>query len=151
MYNIRFGQTAEWGEFIRSKELSKDEGVIFAGDFNIDAYTEELFNNVLINLGAVIPKKVGDMNYTTDGSFNDLGGSSPNWIDHVLYSGAHLVPKESTVQIIAPTVDEGVSICWCSQCVNLRGYMYADSTACKEVRHVKHLADHQPVIGTFIF
>ena len=124
------------------------------GDLNIDVYQEEdFFEEALINLNAVLPERIGAMNYSSDGSFNDVGGGSPKWIDHVLYSNAHLQPTESTVEILVPLADELLPVCWCDECVVLRGYKYAygDNPPCSAVREVQHLGDHQPVIGRFIF
>ena len=154
---VRVKQTEEWGEWIRKLKISQDEAVIMAGDFNIDIYTESSdLEDAMEHIGAGMPHLIMEPYNVTASSDNDVRytdnpNASDKWIDFVLYSHDHLQPKQASQQVLWPVSEQAFNICWCSECIPLRGYRYPDDPKCAEVVSVHQLSDHQPVLGTFVF
>ncbi len=95
--DIQYGQAKEWSDFMTSKNIPKDEPVIYAGDLNADVYREpDHFFSIMDILQASLPELVGEVNGTIVPGYNDIlnirNKTGPaKWIDHVVYSNLHKV------------------------------------------------------------
>ena len=58
---IRQRQVAEWAEFVKNKNLPKDEAVFFAGDFNVHSVRNpDVLANVTRILSSIVPPLLED-------------------------------------------------------------------------------------------
>ena len=136
--NFRVNESREWGEFIRAKNIPRNEAVIFLGDFNVHYEREQdALKMVMDNLGAALPIRTDP----------DPSGT---WIDYVMYSTNHKIPVRSRQFFLKP-VDGPFPICWCSICPWLRGYVYPEPPKCKKIVYREHLSDHKPIYGELVF
>lgn len=96
-------QLDQMRQFINSRKISKSEGVMLAGDFNIDMYNTGRFNTMLSKLNAgyfngsqIRGHKPAGKDITHDGPINDLGEGSVSYLDYVLYSKGHRKPTSAS-------------------------------------------------------
>ena len=92
---VRAQQFAQFQAFVAAQGIPTDEPVILAGDFNANAFTDEV-DDMLATLRASRPDVVGDMQATWDPAANSFaGGRRAQWLDYVLVSVDHAVPVEA--------------------------------------------------------
>ncbi|CAF0951817.1 unnamed protein product [Didymodactylos carnosus] len=95
-------------QFIDTLNISSNEPVIIAGDFNIDRFLQpDEYLNMLSVLNIKIPPYIGEYSFTFDSRTNDLIGirhsdHKQECIDYVFYSKMHLQPKLSYQRILQP-------------------------------------------------
>ena len=78
---VRAAQFAQLQAFVAAQAIPADEPVLMAGDFNADAFTDEL-DGMLATLRADWPEVVGDLRATWDPSANAFaGGRRAQWLD----------------------------------------------------------------------
>ena len=89
---VRAAQFAQMQAFVAAQAIPPDEPVVLAGDFNVDAFTDEL-DAMLATLRATWPEVVGDVHATWDPAANAFaGGRRVQWLDYVLVSSDHAAP-----------------------------------------------------------
>ena len=72
---VRLDELHQMSDFVQSQGIATDEPVIFAGDFNINLYTNpDQYASMLNILDAEAPVRVGPQKYTSDPSTNALVG-----------------------------------------------------------------------------
>ncbi len=88
-------------QFIDRLEIAAGEPVIVAGDLNVDRVNQpEPFRQMLATLDAALPERRKGHPFTFDPRANSLaGGRQRRWLDYVLYSRAHLVPRASELDV----------------------------------------------------
>lgn len=162
---IRQQQTQQCFDFIQSLNLSPDEPVIFTGDLNTDFYSKQreitqLFNTLNMQ---TFDLKESSHPFSSDPMTNVLMGNDetimyatqkyPNGcydeymktlscpccprelLDYVLFSTAHLKPKEATSHVYQLKLDNPVT-------------MKLNVTT---ERTISDLSDHYPLIGRITF
>ncbi len=88
---VRRQQFVMWRAFIAGLNISPDEPVLLAGDFNVDAYTPEL-DSMLATLNAVRPVTRGPNRFSWDQEHNALAYGQSQWLDYVLFAADHAGP-----------------------------------------------------------
>ncbi len=97
---VRAAQFAQFQAFVAAQAIPRGEPVVLAGDFNVDAFTDEL-DDMLVTLRATWPEVVGEMQRTWDPANNALaGGRHAHWFDYVLVSVDHATPVEAWNQVM---------------------------------------------------
>jgi endonuclease/exonuclease/phosphatase family metal-dependent hydrolase len=92
---VRAAQFAQFQAFVAAQAIPADEPVVLAGDFNADAFSDEL-DGMLATLRAAWPELVGEMRATWDPGGNDFaGGRRAQGLDYVLVSIDHAAPVEA--------------------------------------------------------
>ena len=101
--HVQNKQLNQMRKFIDSRKISKSEGVLIAGDMNIDMYNKGRFNTMLNKLNAgyftgsqIRGHKPAGKDITHDGPINDLGDGSVSYLDYVLYSKGHRKPTSAS-------------------------------------------------------
>ncbi|CAH1787697.1 unnamed protein product [Owenia fusiformis] len=155
---VREQQAQEMFDFAAGLGISASEPVIFSGDFNADRNVKPgHMANIAAILQSTQPATVGALNVTYDPQTNDfVNAAYPNnprsWLDYVIYSNNHLVPSQSSMQAVAITSDQPVTMCWCFNCPSLIGdYVFPNDPDCAETKQLTHLSDHHAVLGQFTF
>jgi endonuclease/exonuclease/phosphatase family metal-dependent hydrolase len=162
--SVRIQQTLEIRDFVTKLELSSDEPLMLAGDFNIDRDSEFVdLQNFLHITEMNMPPIVGSERHTVSKN-NELYGvddptqytneSWPNgcfdvykdtlrcvccadaWVDYVLTSRVHQLPLKHTSSI---------------QALPLRVERYNVQLCVNTWRKVRDITDHYAVIGQFMF
>ena len=89
---VRAAQFVQFQAFVAAQAIPPDEPVVLAGDFNADAFTDEL-DDVLATLRVAWPEVVGEVRATWDPANNAFaGGRRVQWLDYVFVSVDHAVP-----------------------------------------------------------
>lgn len=89
---VRAAQFAQFQAFVAAQAIPADEPVVLAGDFNADAFSDEL-GSMLATLRAAWPEVVGAVQATWDPAANALArGRRAQWFDYVLVSIDHAAP-----------------------------------------------------------
>lgn len=97
---VRAAQFAQFQAFVAAQAIPPDEPVVLAGDFNADAFSDEL-GGMLTRLRAAWPDTVGDVRATWDPTANAFaGGRHAMWIDYVLVSIDHAAPSEAWNRVL---------------------------------------------------
>jgi endonuclease/exonuclease/phosphatase family metal-dependent hydrolase len=92
---VRARQFAQFQTFVAMQAIPADEPVVLAGDFNANAFSDEL-DDMLAALRASFPEVVGDVRATWDPAGNPFaGGRRAQWLDYVLVSVDHATPLEA--------------------------------------------------------
>jgi hypothetical protein len=161
---VRQKQIKQTRRFIDSLKISRNEPVIFAGDLNIDLYTErDHIENAMYVLNMSLPQISEDSHpFTVDPQENKLVGSdSPSsytsdewphgcvdeyyktlvcpccpaqWIDYVMYSQTHLHPIESNVRAVKAKVAP-----------------FGMNISVSQNVTIEDVSDHFPIVGHFMF
>lgn len=93
---VRAAQFAQFRAFVDAQGIPPDAAVLLAGDFNADAFSDELAS-MLATLDADWPEVVGDVRATWDPGANAFaGGRRVQWLDYVLVARGHAAPAEAT-------------------------------------------------------
>lgn len=89
--NVQKRQLRIMRDFIKAQRIPKDQGVLMAGDFNINRTDTAMYDYMLntLNAGYFTGGKLRGWDYTSDGSINDLTDSGASYLDYVLYSKQH--------------------------------------------------------------
>lgn len=149
--NVRREQARQMHQLMLSLNLPSTEPVIYGGDLNA-RLGSNLANDIFEILDATQPEKVGDLDYTSDKTINDLfagdGRTGQSWIDYTLYSNAHLLPTNATTQVVRPRAQEPFEACIDDVKVS-PGPVYPERRYCRKPKNVTDLADHFAVLGTF--
>ncbi|MCG3399237.1 sphingomyelin phosphodiesterase [Staphylococcus massiliensis] len=98
--DIRETQMAEIRNFIKEKEIPKDEPVIIGGDLNVNKGTEE-YQNMFANLNASKPDAFDGWHKTWDTKTNSIAKYNypewpPEYLDYILLDKDHAQPKNWT-------------------------------------------------------
>lgn len=134
----RAAQARQLRAFVEGLHLPADEPLLLGGDFNVDltlapdgAPRGELAS-LLATLNAALPARpLEGLRFTYDGLLNPLATDDErSHLDHVLWSRAHLAPRESA---------QGAHLARASAPFRVRG------------RDVLDLSDHHPLRATFRF
>lgn len=97
---VRAAQFAQFRAFVAAQAIPPDEPVVLAGDFNADAFTDEL-DDVLAALGVAWPEVVGDVGATWDPPNNAFaGGRRVQWLDYVFVSLDHAAPTTAWNRVL---------------------------------------------------
>ncbi len=97
---VRAAQFAQFQAFVAAQVIPPDEPVVLAGDFNADAFTDEI-GSMLATLRATWPEIVGDVRATWDPAGNAFaGGRHVQWLDYVLVSIDHAAPSEAWNRVV---------------------------------------------------
>jgi len=88
---VREAQFQLFAEFIAAQDIPRDEPVLLAGDFNVDAYSPEL-DSMLTTLGAWWPPVVGSVKTTWDPLGNRWADGRGLWLDYVLVAESYGQP-----------------------------------------------------------
>lgn len=96
---VRQQQFELWRTFLDSLNISANEPVLLAGDFNVDAYTPEL-DSMLATLNAVRPVTTGLHKFTWDPDRNDLASGQNQWFDYVLFAADHMRPTAAWNRVV---------------------------------------------------
>lgn len=150
----RLEQAQEVYEFIKAQGIPRNEPVLIGGDFNMD-WNQELeighIHEVTGILNAGIPVRVGSQE-TTHGTFNDWPNKKDKWLDYVLWSKDHQEPTYASIQVATEvTLNPKVEICYKAPVLTTWTYLWPNDATCKEIKELKDLSDHWPVIATYIF
>lgn len=125
----RFEHLAELKNFIDSKQISSQEPVVIAGDFNVDKlnFPQEHLD-LLSVLNASEPMAAGEYDASYAGPVNAYADDAYNeYLDYVLISNEHLAPITATNTLLTPrSIDSEHWTTW-------------------------DLSDHYPVAGEFYF
>jgi len=99
----RLSQFQQMRDFIDSRNISTSEPVIIAGDLNVDKenFPQE-YNTMLNVLNAEEVPRNGGYKFTADGRINNWTDGTPEILDYVLYSTAHLTPVSSSAKVLIP-------------------------------------------------
>jgi endonuclease/exonuclease/phosphatase family metal-dependent hydrolase len=115
-------QLKKWQEFMAQRQISSQDVVILAGDWNFDCVNNETeFQQLLEGLQLHLPTRVGDQQVSVDPEQNTLVGRGnearkygcvsvlytgescsccpSRWVDFVVYSGNHRQPVSSVCEI----------------------------------------------------
>ncbi len=101
---IRFEQLAEFKNFVDSKDISSDEPVIMAGDFNVDKgnFPAE-HQDFLSALNASEPQALGEYEFSYAGPVNIYAEDQFNeYLDYILYGNDYLVPFNASNELLTP-------------------------------------------------
>jgi phospholipase C len=154
MNDKKIGQFNEIKIFIDGERIPNTEPVIIVGDMNVDMLSEKWqfdseYDKMLKTLHAIHPKITGipyTLSYQANEWVNPEDGPI-QYLDYVLYSGDHLIPKYSSNRAI---------------CLKSDGRYY-DTDSCSISQNKiedgsdklpdsrRDLSDHFPVLGTFDF
>ncbi|KAJ8044998.1 hypothetical protein HOLleu_07913 [Holothuria leucospilota] len=149
--DVRRSQARQMHELMLSLDIPTSEPVIYGGDLNA-ALGSKLGDDIFEILDASMPEKVGELDYTSDKTINDLfagdGRTGQSWIDYTLYSNAHLLPTNATTQVVRPRAQEPFEICIDQVKVSV-GPVYPERDYCRTRKNVTDLSDHFAVLGTF--
>lgn len=92
---VRARQFAQLRAFVDAQGIPADEPVLLAGDFNANAFSDEL-ETMLAALDADRPEVVGDVAATWDPAANAFaGGRRVQWLDYVLVARGHAAPTRA--------------------------------------------------------
>ncbi|XP_071504982.1 sphingomyelinase C-like [Diadema antillarum] len=149
--NVRVKQASQMYDFAQGLNLPSNEPVIYAGDLNVNFYTDAPSNaaDIFEALEAVVPPIIGVYNYTTDGLENDArDGNSKSFKDYVIYNQHHLNPTTATQEILRPRASESFEVC-------MEAFSpypsYPHSPRCRKRQNITDLSDHFAVIGVLDF
>lgn len=97
---VRAAQFAQFQAFVAAQAIPPDEPVVLAGDFNADAFTDEI-DGMLATLRAAWPEVVGDVRATWDPASNAFAdGRRVQWLDYVMVSIDHAAPSEAWNRVL---------------------------------------------------
>ena len=97
---VRAAQFAQFQAFVAAQSIPADEPVVLAGDFNADAFTDEL-EDVLATLRVAWPEVVGEVRATWDPANNAFaGGRRVQWLDYVFVSIEHAAPATAWNRVL---------------------------------------------------
>lgn len=98
----RVGQFGQVRAFMESRDLSADELVLVAGDFNVDYYSDKHdgeFSALTTELGIVLPPDELKPSYDkVSNSYTEEDVSER--LDYIFYSERHHIPRESNTQVL---------------------------------------------------
>lgn len=98
--DVRARQFARLRTFLSEQSIPRNEPVILAGDFNVDAYAPER-DRMLEVLDATFPPIVGPRRYTWDPQDNAYADGPRQWLDYVLFANDHVAPVASWNRALA--------------------------------------------------
>uniref|UniRef100_A0A1I8FXG8 sphingomyelin phosphodiesterase n=1 Tax=Macrostomum lignano TaxID=282301 RepID=A0A1I8FXG8_9PLAT len=119
-------QADELHRFAQSRQISPNEPVIFAGDFNADLLANRGHNDVV-----------------------EPGITVRQWLDYVFVSREHKQPVSSSIRAVRLLADAPVN--FCISAPFQPSYVAPDSSGCNARLRTRHLSDHFPVVGEFRF
>lgn len=101
---VRFSQLEQLKGFVDSKNISVDEPVLMAGDFNVDKMNfPQEYVDFLSVMNATEPTALGEYPYSYAGPVNVYAEEQYNeYLDYVLYSNEHQTPIYSHNQMLTP-------------------------------------------------
>uniref|UniRef100_A0A1I8GK12 sphingomyelin phosphodiesterase n=1 Tax=Macrostomum lignano TaxID=282301 RepID=A0A1I8GK12_9PLAT len=146
-------QADELHRFAQSRQISPNEPVIFAGDFNADLLANRgHVSRLLQRLNARLPRLRGPLRSTYDPRQNDVvepGITVRQWLDYVFVSREHKQPVSSSIRAVRLLADAPVN--FCISAPFQPSYVAPDSSGCNARLRTRHLSDHFPVVGEFRF
>ena len=97
---VRAAQFTQFQAFVAAQSIPGDEPVVLAGDFNADAFTDEL-HTMLATLRVAWPEVVGEVRATWDPPNNQIaGGRRVQWLDYVFVSVDHAAPASAWNRVL---------------------------------------------------
>jgi endonuclease/exonuclease/phosphatase family metal-dependent hydrolase len=150
---IQDNQLQKWYHFVQSRQISSQDIVLLAGDWNFDSVNNESeFHVLLEKLQVTLPQLLGSQPVSVDPVQNNLVGRGnearkygcvnvlytgenceccpSRWVDFVVYSKNHRQPVEASCQIYPVTVP-AFPTRWMENCTQL--------------------SDHYPVVASLTF
>ncbi|MFW6027901.1 MAG: sphingomyelin phosphodiesterase [bacterium] len=148
----RFSQAREFAVFVAGQEIDSKEPVIYAGDFNIDlnnAASKSELAAVREILNAGLPRKMGDMNGTYIGDLAEPKTTPKTWLDYVMYSKNHRLPGKAAMMALPLGPVPPFKVCMSAKVQP--HHVRPRKPWCGDIRTIKSLSDHAPVLATFLF
>ncbi|XP_077978721.1 uncharacterized protein LOC144434140 [Glandiceps talaboti] len=142
-------QAAEMYDFMKKFDIPENEPVLYAGDFNADMKANEQNGiDVLNELHSTMPTIIGDYDHTYDRINNDLRKdptSYKSWLDYVVWSHEHLIPLDSTIEVLRLR-HEWMDVCRQTPFPTNR-HIYPNTDDCFDTWIVGDMSDHYAVRG----
>ncbi|WP_419811169.1 ricin-type beta-trefoil lectin domain protein [Bacterioplanoides sp.] len=100
----RAKQFAEIKAFIDQQSIPASEAVIIAGDLNVDKTNFPAEHQQMLNIlnAAEVPQTRDSYPYTADGNVSAWTDGTPEFLDYVLTSNAHLQPGQAESDVRVP-------------------------------------------------
>jgi len=145
----RTDQGKEFGAFVQRLKIPANQGVVFAGDFNVNRNAkgdQDQLESIMASMKAAMPKIVGSVG-PISGSTEATHGSGTRWLDYVFYSTAHRRPK--TAEMTAVELKPADEVVACMSAKGQPHYVMPRKPWCKDIKSIDFLSDHRPLLSRF--